>query len=68
MVPRGNSRIIDIFKNYGRQQGFSAIYGDSCMMVSSVLLATWLSSFSMNVNIGILIVSIYVVQYLIYSV
>jgi len=67
-LPRGNSRIMDVFKDYGRQQGFSAIYGDSFMMISSVLLATWLSSFSMNVNIGILIICIYVVQYLIYSV
>jgi hypothetical protein len=67
-VPRGKSRILDIFKDYGKQQGFSAIYGDSLMMISSVLLATWLSSFSMNINIGILIVSIYVAQYLIYSV
>jgi hypothetical protein len=67
-LPRGKSRIMDIFKDYGRQQGFSAIYGDSFMMISSVLLATWLSSFSMNVNIGILIISIYIVQYLIYSI
>jgi hypothetical protein len=67
-LPRGNSRIMDVFKDYGRQQGFSAIYGDSFMMISSVLLATWLSSLSMNVNICILIVSIYVAQYLIYSV
>ena len=68
MIPRGNSAIMDVFKDYGRQLGPTAVLADSAMMISSILLATWFSSFSMNVNIGILIVSIYIAQYLIYSV
>uniref|UniRef100_A0A6C0KLM6 Uncharacterized protein n=1 Tax=viral metagenome TaxID=1070528 RepID=A0A6C0KLM6_9ZZZZ len=67
-IPRGSSRIMDVFKDYGKEVGFQAILSDSAMMVSSVLLATLLKQQTMNANILVLIASVYLVPYMIYSV
>ena len=67
-VPRGWSRILDTFKNYGKESGFKAILSDSLMMISSVLIACYLKSLSLNTNIIILISVIYLIPYLIFSV
>ena len=67
-IPRGSSLIMDLFKNYGQENGFYAILFDSLMMISSCLFATFFASLNTNVNLIILIVSIYMVPYLIYSV
>lgn len=67
-VPRGKSLIVDLFKNYGGEGGFLALFADSLMMVSSCLLMTLLSSFSTNLNLIILVISVYLVPYLIYSI
>lgn len=67
-IPRGNSLIIDIFKNYGEENGFYAILADSLMMISSCLLSSAFSSLNTNMNLIILIANIYLVPYLIYSI
>jgi len=67
-IPRGSSRIMDVFKDYGKEVGFQAILSDSAMMVSSVLLATLLKQQTMNANILVLIASVYLVPYMVYSV
>lgn len=66
-VPRGQSRIMDIFKAYGKEKGVGAILADSSMMVSSVLIASYLKGLGGNVNIITLIISVYIVPYFIYS-
>lgn len=67
-VPRGESRILDIFKDYGKEMGVKAIMADSLMMISSVLIASYLKGMSFNANIIVLILSVYLVPYFIYSV
>ena len=67
-VPRGKSQILDIFKDYGKEKGFGAIIADSLMMISSILIATYLKGQTLNSNIIILIFSIYLVPYMIYTV
>jgi hypothetical protein len=68
-IPRGNSRILDIFKDYGKEGGAGILLVDSAMMISTVLIASYLASnLSVNANIILLIVSIYVILYLLYSV
>lgn len=67
-IPRGKSAIIDIFKNYGRESGFKSVLADSGMMIMSCLLAYYFSSLSLNTNIILLIIYVYLVPYLIYSV
>jgi hypothetical protein len=67
-VPRGVSNILDIFKDYGKEVGVKAIFSDSAMMISSVLIASYLKGQPLNTNIIILIVSVYLVPYFIYSI
>jgi hypothetical protein len=66
-IPRGKSKIIDIFKDYGKEKSFKAILADSLMMISSVLIAAWLKGLGTNINIVTLIVAVYLVPYFIYS-
>jgi|688.fasta_scaffold54680_7 hypothetical protein len=67
-VPRGVSKILDVFKDYGKENGITAIISDSAMMISSVLIASYLKGQSLNTNIIVLIVSVYLVPYFIYSI
>jgi hypothetical protein len=66
-IKRGKSRILDIFKDYGKEMGAGAIVADSLMMVSSILIASYLKGKSLNTNIVTLIVGVYLVPYMIYS-
>lgn len=66
-VPRGQSKIMDIFKDYGREKGVKAILADSTMMVSSILIASLLKGLGGNINIITAIVVVYLVPYFIYS-
>lgn len=66
--PSKKSIIIDIFQRYGKEVGYKAILSDSMMMISSVLIASYLKGESLNINIITLILSIYLIPYLIYSV
>jgi hypothetical protein len=67
-IPRGKSQIMDIFKDYGKEVSYKAILSDSAMMISSILIASFLKDKSVNINIIIMIVSVYLVPYLIYTV
>jgi len=66
-VPRGQSQIMDIFKDYGKEKGVGAILADSTMMISSILIASYLKGLGTNVNIITMIVAVYIVPYFIYS-
>jgi hypothetical protein len=66
-VPRGQSLIMDIFKDYGKEKGVGAILADSTMMIMSILIASYLKGLGTNVNIITMIVAVYIVPYFIYS-
>ena len=66
-IKRGRSQILDIFKDYGKEKGFGAIIADSLMMISSILIASYLKGLSLNANIITLIIAVYIVPYFIYS-
>ncbi len=66
-IPRGKSRILDIFKDYGKEKGSGAIIADSLMMISSILLASYLKGQNLNTNMIILILLVYLVPYMLYS-
>jgi len=66
-VTRGRSKIIDVFKDYGKENSFKAIIADSTMMILSILITSYLKSKTLNINIIVLIISIYLVPYFIYS-
>ena len=67
-IPRGKSQIMDIFKDYGKEVSYKAILSDSAMMISSILIASFLKGQTNNTNIILMIVLIYLFPYLIYTV
>lgn len=67
-IKTGYSQIIDIFKIYGKENGFGAIFFDSLMMISACLFTSLFTTIDINNNIIILIVSVYLIPYLLYSI
>ena len=67
-IPRGQSQIMDIFKDYGKEVGYKAILADSAMMVSSILIASALKGLSLNTNLVAAVLAVYIVPYAIYSI
>ena len=66
-VPRGMNRMLDTFKDYANEVSYKAILSDSGMMISSSLIASYLASKDANTNFIILIVSLYILPYLLYN-
>ena len=64
LVPKGQNKMFDVFKNYAKEVGPLAILGDSTMMAASCLLASWYASYSVNINIINLIVTLYLMTYI----
>ena len=67
-VPRNFSAILDVFKDYAKEVGGLILLADGLMMISTVLIASYLKSLSFNSNIIILIASMYILPYLLYSI
>ena len=66
-VPYGYNRMIDGFKDYAKETGYKAIILDSFMIISTSFVASFLASQTINFNIIFLIITLYVIQYLIYT-
>jgi len=66
-VPRGMNKMLDSFKDYAQETSYKAIIADSMMVVSACILSSFLATQSNNTNIIILIFSLYILPYLIYS-
>jgi hypothetical protein len=66
-IPKGTNKIIDILKDYADEISYWAIIGDSAMMVSSALIASYLANFDANTNIIILAFYIYILQFILYT-
>lgn len=64
-VPRGYNEMLDFFKDYAKEVGAGAILGDSFMMTIACLLSSHFATYSLNTNIIILILSTYVIPYII---
>lgn len=67
-IPRKASAIIDVFKDYATEVGAQILLADASMMIGTILLASYLASFSLNTQIIVLIVAAYVLPYLLYSI
>ena len=57
-IPRGANRMIDTFKDYGKEVSYKAILSDSGMMIMASILSSYLIGKSLNTNIIVLIVSV----------
>ena len=67
-IPRNNSPIMDIFNDYATEYGYLILRTDSLMMISTVLIGSYLATLNTNSNIIILIVSLYILPYLLHSI
>ena len=66
-VPRGMNRMLDSFKDYANEVSYKAIISDSGMMVMAAIIASYLAGESLNKNIIVLVVSVYMLPYLLYN-
>jgi uncharacterized protein YacL len=66
-VPRGINKMLDTFKDYAKEASFKAILADSGMMIMASLIASFLAGKSLNTNIIVLIVFVYILPYLLYN-
>ena len=66
-VPRGVNKMLDTFKDYANEVSYKAILSDSGMMIMTSLIASYLANKSANANIIILILSLYLLPYLLYN-
>ena len=65
-VPSGFNHMLDFFKAYANDVKEGAIIGDSILVVFAVVLSAILNLQSFDVNIVLLIISIYLIPYFIY--
>jgi len=64
-VPIGYNAMLDFFKNYAKEVGSGAILGDSFMMIIACLLSSHFATYSLNTNIIVLVISCYLIPYMI---
>lgn len=67
-IPIGRSAMLDTFKKYAKEVGFTILVADALMMISSIIIGSLLANFSLNTNIIILIILLYITPYFIYSI
>jgi hypothetical protein len=66
-VPRGSNKMLDTFKDYASEVSFKAILSDSGMMIMASLIGSYFASKNTNTNIIVLIISLYLMPYLLYN-
>ena len=66
-VPRGTNKMLDLFKDYAKEVNVGAIMGDSFMIVIAALLSSYFAGFSLHTNIILLICSVYLIPYILYT-
>ena len=64
IVPKGSNTMFDIFKEYAKEVGSSAIFGDSIMIISACFIASGLANYSANLNIILLMFTLYLMSYI----
>ena len=64
-LPLGYNSMLDFFKNYANEVGSGAIVGDSFMMILACLFSSYFATYNLNLNIIVLVVSLYFVPYMI---
>jgi hypothetical protein len=66
-VPRGMNRMLDTFKDYAAEVSYKAVLADGGMMIMAALVAAYLAGSSLNANIIVLIILLYLLPYLLYN-
>jgi len=66
-VPRGMNRMLDTFKDYANEVSYKAVFADGGMMIMAALVASYLAGSTLNANIIVLIILLYLLPYLLYN-
>jgi hypothetical protein len=66
-IQRGNSSILDVFKDYALEVGFKILLVDALMMISTIIIGSYLKKFTNNSVIILLIIMLYMSPYLLFS-
>ena len=64
--PLGSNHMLDFFKDYAKEVGVNALFGDSILVILAVIISALLNTRSYDTNIVFLILSIYLTPYFIY--
>jgi len=64
-TPRGYNTMLDLFKSYSKEVGAYAILGDNVIIISSCILASHFSTYSVSFNVFSFLISLYFIPYLI---
>ena len=65
-IPRGKNQMLDLFKDYSKRAGITAILGDNLIVIFSALFASILANLSLNSNIVLMIFTVYFIPYFLY--
>jgi hypothetical protein len=65
-IPLGSNHMLDFFKGYAKDVKAGAIIGDSILVIFAVVLSAFLNLQSFDVNIVMLIISIYLIPYFLF--
>jgi hypothetical protein len=66
-IPRGFNKILDIFKDYAKENGYHIYIANATVCIISVLYAASLASLSPNANIIHFLCMLYFVPYTLYT-
>jgi hypothetical protein len=66
-VPRGSNRMLDTFKDYANEMSFKVLIADALMVISTILIASYLVNVDLNTNIIVLFLSLYVLPFILYN-
>lgn len=64
-IPIGYNAMLDFFKEYSKEVGIGAIIGDSFTMILACLISSQMATYSLNINIITLVISLYFFPYMI---
>lgn len=65
--PEGQNQMIDVYKNYAKENGYDIILTDSAMVFVSAILAMYLKNKEFHETTTLLILGLYTIPYLLYQ-
>jgi hypothetical protein len=66
-LKKGTNKMLDVFKEYANEMSYKILIADAEMIISTCIIASLLANFSININIFLFIVLLYLAQYFIYN-
>ena len=66
VIPKGSNHMLDYFKGYAKEVGTGALAGDSVLVIFAVVVSALLNAQNYDTNIVFLILSVYLIPFLIY--